>query len=225
MTIGEFITAVVLSAAAVWIWSQVAGFFLTAAFAAARAFWRTRIEQREEIERAVERVKAECQAKREAAKASSPPEHPNCRCSTVPIRGVSPLQQAAQAIDRLDDPSPIPLPAALSNCPCDFCVARRRLEAAMSESPAPLSARYGWSPRAGFHELGNEANGRRKQLVERLALDVGEAVPVFCSWPAGHQEIRIPTRGGDPLVLRRTEECVLDDSTGRLAVVYRLKPE
>lgn len=44
MTTGEVLAAAALSVLMIWIWSRVVGFFLTAASAAARAFWRTRAE-------------------------------------------------------------------------------------------------------------------------------------------------------------------------------------
>lgn len=67
--------------------------------------------------------------------------------------------------------------------------------------------------------------GDGRKVFERLALIIdGRDAPVFCTFPAGFQVVSIPTDGGDSLELVRTEECILDDGTDRLAVVYRQTP-
>lgn len=180
MTAGEILAAVVLSVAIIWAWSQVVGFFLTVIAAAARAYWRTRVEFR----------------------------GPTVEDVLTDPRGVGPYLDPAGNVSTTasrQDPDP--------------------LDNLIREALAPpnhINCRCSISHSVGY---GSGRPRRRLQLVERIALDVGEDAPVFCSWPAGRQTITLPTRGGDPMILVRTNECVLDDGTDRLAVVYRQQPE
>lgn len=216
MTIGEFLANAALSILIVWSWWIFSASVLIVTGGVMQRVAIMRQEQREEIERAVERVKAECQAKRDAAHERISREVLTDESARAAAKTFRNLGRAAAAVSGLPD------------CDCAFCRAKRdetlrSLQAEVNRpQDAPKTINCRCLPlRSETHELGH----RRKQLVERLALYVGEDEPVFCSWPAGRPEIRIPTRGGDPLVLRRTDECVLDDSTGRLAVIYRPKPE
>jgi len=202
VTTGEILAAVVLSVAIIWAWSQVVGFFLTVIAAAARAFWRTRIEFR----------------------------GPTIEDVLADPRGVGPLLDpagnvattTAAEIETLPPPKLSDLAAMKERAEKEIRDATTLPGHLVRDPLGDLIREAGRLPYSvGF---GAGRPRRRMQLVERLALDVGEDEPVFCSWPAGRQTITLPTRGGDQMILVRTNECVLADGTDRLAVVYRQQP-
>jgi hypothetical protein len=225
MTAGEVLAAVVLSVAAIWLWSQVVGFFLTAGFAAARAFWGTRIEFRGPT---VEDVRADPKGVGGLFRDSAGNV---CTTTSGAIETIitadnSGFKAEAERIEKkIRDATT--LPGSLVRDPLgDLIREAGRIPDALAFRPdMPYSV--GFRGRSPFEDAARAYSRprRRTQLVERLALDVGEDEPVFCSWPAGRQTITLPTRGGEPMILVRTNECILDDGTDRLAVVYRIKPE
>lgn len=234
MTADEVLATVVLSVAIIWAWSQVVGFFLTVVVAAARAFWRTRIEFRGPT---VEDVLAD-------PRGVGPLLDPAGNIGTTKTNVSVWKDGKAVPISEIEMPPPpkpsdlasmkdraekeirdaTTLPEHLVRDPLDELIREAgRLPHYNCRCGTSFSMGHGLPNRSGTHEFGRPR--RRMQLVERLALDVGEDDPVFCSWPAGRQTITLPTRGGDPMILVRTDECVLDDATSRLAVVYRQQPE
>lgn len=206
MTTGEVLTAAILSIAAIWLWSQVVGFFLTAAVAFARAFWLTRVQYRK-FKRQVEALD---DVKPHTDPAGNACTTDSCDIEMPPVydnTGALKFKAAAEQAERfIREANALP-PSAIRD-PLDDLIREA------GKIPDAINCRCSIPRRP-----------RRVQLVERLALDVGEDEPVFCSWPAGHRTISLPARGGEPMILVRTDECILDDGTGRLAVVYREKPE
>jgi hypothetical protein len=226
MTTGEFFVNLALSIIVVYCWTAACGIAVGFSGAAMlevqtiAAALRRRREAKARATAAVDDAVAEIRRRSAARLAAAGMVRPDCDCDfcrhargdtgSAPAFKVSPEMNARLAEEA-------------------EAVRRKFKLGEFAESPTlPWSVSFrdpfrGTSP---LSALQNEVNQppRRKQLIERLALDIGDRL-VFCSWPAGAATVSIPTDGGGPLVLVRTSECVLDDGTDRLAVVYRSKPE